>query len=409
MNQRKKSLSLRVCSTAIVFVTLFTAPTGCGAAPDDDLDLEEAQQPILGGDRQLDYYHPWLVSAGNCNGVLIHPEWILTAAHCAEATFVNLAVGTTDRVTGEGHYQDAKRNFSASEAGLYLHPEYVRDAGWGQPRNDIALVRVKELTLSRYIQTAALPDRPLYLGERGVVARRRGDAGSVTALPMNVNDDCPAFDGAACVHNPEGALCEGDSGSGFIGMRNAGSQRFVYGAPKRATVIGIVSFAPAGECEEHLGAYAGVVDVYQYKDWILDTIAGSTGWGTTPQNELEFEGNVTARVSGPGAPSPGELKIECEDLRGNPTAMTAPMDVPGVGLGVYCQPWEEQVRVGCGTRTGSLSPYRVLDLTWNSEGESKVGVGTNRYVSMEFSARDPSTQQHVFTCRTGRTFSMRWF
>jgi hypothetical protein len=265
-----------------------------------------------------------------------------------------------------------------------LHPQFNKPSAQD---NDIALVRLPQpFPITPLIQTVGIPPAPRRPGVVGPVA---SFSHTSTMLPpgMNAVFRAPVPSGGGSLRflifttATTGALCEGDSGSGFVTLENG-----------RALVRGIASTTnTSSNCVDPAGNQADFVDVFAYRDWIFQTIG---------MTDYFLAGNTRVRRSGRGAR--GLIGVGCPNDYGT---MWGPLEVGGVEEGANCENDQTQTVV-CSLRAGQYGPtghpLRISAFSMKTTDElGQVTVQslpfTNNWAS--FTGLKPHGAFREFTCR----------
>jgi len=341
---------------------------------------------VVGGIPESDYKYPWVVRMNGCGGVLIDPQWVLTAAHCVTP---NIGFGQiTYRRTNpkNGAVQTQTRgpfNESRPNPGVRIHPDYNPQ---NNHANDIALIKLASpFNIDPFIQTAGLPKFSRSPGIVGKLANfdhnTQLPAGQVAVFsaPIPQQDYPPKFYITAMAANA--SLCKGDSGSGFVTIE--------YG---RATVRGIASLGSINECKTPQGE-AVFTDTFNFKGWILQTMGKS---------DAALSGNTRVRWSGRGAR--GVMGLGC--IHPYQQTIYGPLNVVGVEEGAQCEANQTQTVIckldatqeGTAATTPTLSSLTMrTTLAGGAEVKTFPASGT----TASFFGPLPAGASREFICQIG--------
>ncbi|XP_067414985.1 hepatocyte growth factor activator isoform X2 [Emydura macquarii macquarii] len=234
---------------------------------------------IIGGSSSLPGSHPWLAAiyVGNnfCAGSLVHPCWVVSAAHC----FANSPLKSSIRIVLGQHLfnktTDVTQTFEIEE--YILHPDY---SVFYPTEHDIVLIRLKKnnkrcALKTQFVQPICLPESDMSTpdqhkcqiagwGHRRENASNYSDVLQEALIPIVPEHKCrsPEVYGdevneymfCAGYFDSRSDACQGDSGGPLACEKN-----------KISYLYGIISWGDGCSRVNKPGVYTRVT---KYVDWI---------------------------------------------------------------------------------------------------------------------------------------------
>ncbi|MEY4546882.1 MAG: chymotrypsin like elastase 1, 1 homeolog precursor [Pseudomonadota bacterium] len=263
-------------------------------------EYKTLSQDIWNGTDAVKGSYPWIAEISNasgagyhhnCDGSLISPDWVLTAAHCIYDGSAFLANDTFRVTLGEhslsnldGDEQVARQGLTRTVAQIIPHPQYLTDTGY-----DLALMRLSQpVTLNQHVQVVRLargddgPNANTQFAGWGIalggdpLGLYEPDILQEANLPIVANSACDDFfqsTGSPAYHDVSaGELCAGHSGTPNTCNADSGGPLTAVRSNGCEEQLGLLSWGYVG-----CGGYSVYTRVSKHYDWIKQNVSNLAG------------------------------------------------------------------------------------------------------------------------------------